>query len=85
MEVALVKLSTWFSGDHKFGFVLTGQAQLVRTSDLVVLASTTHYYVSPSLPLTDWINRDGALIGDSVADAVDYLAQEIVREQLHAP
>jgi len=85
MEVALVKLSTWFSGDHKFGFVLTGQAQLIRSPDLVVLTSSTHYYVSPSLPLTEWNERDGALIGDSVMAGVDYLAQEMVREHLHTP
>ena len=85
MEVALIRLSTWFSGDHKFGFVLTGQAQLIRSSDLVVLTSTTHYYVSPSLPLPEWIDHDGARIGETVMAGVDYLAQEMVREHLHAP
>lgn len=85
MEVALLKLSTWFSGDHKFGFVLTGKAQLIRSSDLVVLTSSTHYYVSPSLPLPEWIDRDGALIGETVMAGVDYLAREMVREHLHSP
>ena len=85
MEVALVKLATWFSGDHKFGFVLTGQAQLIRSSDLIVLTSSTHYYVSPSLPLQEWVDRDGALIGETVMAGVDYLAQEMAREYLHTP
>ena len=85
LEVALLKLSTWFSGDHKFGFVLTGQAQLIRSSDLVVLTSNTYYYVSPSLPLPEWIDHDGARIGETVMDGVDYLAQAMVREHLHAP
>ena len=85
MEAALVKLATWFSGDHKFGFVLTGQAQLIRSSDLVVLASTSHYYVSPSLPLPEWIDRDGVLVEETVMTGVDYLAQEMVREHLHSP
>lgn len=85
MEVTLVKLSTWFSGDHKFGFVLTGQAQLIRSSDLVVFTSSTHYYVSPSLPLPEWVARDGALIGDCIMTGIDYLAQEMVREHLHTP
>ena len=85
MEVALLKLSTWFSGDHKFGFVLAGQAQLIRSSDLVVLTSTTHYYVSPSLPLPEWIDRDGALVRETVMAGVDYLAREMVRGLLHAP
>jgi hypothetical protein len=85
LEAALVKLTTWFSGDHKFGFVLVSQAQLIRSSDFLVLTSSTHYYVSPSLPLPEWVARDGALIGDSVMTGVDYLAQEMVREHLHTP
>lgn len=85
LEVTLVKLSTWFSGDHKFGFVLTGQAQLIRSSDLVVLTSSTHYYVSPSLPLSQWLARDGAPIGETVMAGIDYLAQEMVHEQLQVP
>jgi hypothetical protein len=85
MEVALVKLSTWFSGSHKFGFVLTGQVRLVRSSDLVVLASSTQYYVSPSLPLRDWINHDGAPVEVTVRAGIDYLAEEMAREYLHAP